>query len=106
MIFVLLLNDMRNAHAENVEPVARASTSDALMRYEASERVDPYIEPGENSYGTTTFGKCHRKGGPLEWFNPLEVSGEIGRFPERAEYMEQAGKRWDENVGSIPEVTP
>lgn len=65
-VWILYLNDMRSAQVENVQPVARAESVEALMEFLARERVPSYLE----SHGYGHWGKNYRKGGPLEWFNP------------------------------------
>lgn len=68
-IWVLYLNDMRFAHVEELVPVFRASTKEALVAFLEREKVPTYVEDGFGTYGETKWHKSYRKGGPLEWFN-------------------------------------
>lgn len=77
--FVLFLNDMRFPHVETTVPAFRADHSRELVAFLEGEKVDHYWD-GQ-------WGKTHRQGGPLEWYNhPFEedlVPGPgcvIGRF--------------------------
>ncbi|HMJ57470.1 MAG TPA: hypothetical protein VK540_35610 [Polyangiaceae bacterium] len=71
-MWVLQLNLMRD-RCESRTPLACATTREALERFVANERVEPYDEPGDSAFGgTTTWRKVFRKGGTLEWFNPPE----------------------------------
>lgn len=69
-VWVLYLNDMRDSHIEDFEPVLRASSREELEAVLLREKVEPYSEPGFGRYGETNWAKSYRKGGPLEWFNP------------------------------------
>lgn len=86
-MYLLLLNDMRNAKSEDLQPVARADTLDSLWAFVRGEHVEGgYQDANENIQeekppgpDTGPFGSCHganttwakgfKKGGPLEWFN-------------------------------------
>ena len=69
-IWVLYLNDMRADYSEYVQPALRAGTREELEVVLLREKVEPYREPGFNTYGDVNWIKNYRKGGPLEWFNP------------------------------------
>jgi hypothetical protein len=88
-VWVLFLNDMRLAHVEELMPVARADSPEALKDFVDSERVALYREPtGLPPSSPTTdpaspfsyrvhpqeWCKVFRKGGPLEWYNPPSAS--------------------------------
>lgn len=60
--FVLFLNDMRFPHVETTVPAFRADHPRELVAFLEGEKVDHYWD-GQ-------WGKTHRQGGPLEWFNP------------------------------------
>lgn len=82
-MWVLLLNDMRSANIENLQPVFRAETKEALKAFVESQKVPPYKTDGNRVLyhasdaiaGTTTvdhdykWGKCFKHDGPLEWYN-------------------------------------
>lgn len=92
-VYVLFLNDMRSAHSEDLQPVAWASVPEPLRALLDRERVEVYREEtGMPATGPETepsgFGfrcnptswvKHHRKGGPLEWFNPPHPGDECVR---------------------------
>lgn len=61
-MFVLELNDMRSSKIEHLNPVARAESKEALLAFMEVEKVEPYKD-GQ-------WGKCFKKGGWLEWYNP------------------------------------
>ncbi len=77
-MWVLMLNDMRSAHVEALQPVACASTKAELEALIRKETVDPY-KTGNDHVRRPTLGDCHgsnqtwsksfRQDGPLEWFN-------------------------------------
>lgn len=68
-MFALMMNDMRSPKVEIRIEVRRAETREELEAFVAAEEVPNYRDDGWN--------KCHRKGGPLEWFNPLSMFGRI-----------------------------
>jgi hypothetical protein len=82
-MWVLLLNDMRSSKSENLQPVVRAETKEALKAFVESQKVEPYVTDGtrvlhhttDSMAGTTEvtdgykWGKSFKFGGPLEWFN-------------------------------------
>lgn len=69
-MWILLLNDMRSAHFEHLEPVACAETREALEAFVARERV-----PG---YQDGRWAKSFRQGGPLEWYNQPRLEDSPG----------------------------
>lgn len=132
-MFVLLLNDMRSAHYENKEPVARALTPEALFAYLERESVEPYTETADgkvivhdtdavaHNAGETVvevvkdyrWGKRYRKGGPLEWYNwpmcemtveRLQRYGYIVECDDRETFMQKMGLDWDRRILPILEV--
>ena len=71
-MWLLLLNDMRQAHVEDLLPAFRAETREALERLLKTERVEGYMDG--------KWGKAFRAGGPLEWYNaPYDFQVEQGR---------------------------
>lgn len=98
-MFALVLNPM-TANAERSNYVARADTKEALERFVESERVEPYMDG--------PWGKCFRKGGPLEWFNGPDMTWEGGAYLQvisRQDAMERAGIHWDAEIGTLPILT-
>lgn len=61
-MWVLVMNDMRAANVENVQPVFRAEEKQQLIELLMRERVDNYRDGQWN--------KAFRQDGPLEWKNP------------------------------------
>ena len=66
--WVLLLNDMRTDHFENLQPVCQASSHEELEALVERETVSTYKDDKGNGDGSW-WGKTFRKGGPLEWCN-------------------------------------
>lgn len=64
--WILLLNDMRSPKSEFLQPVAQASSREELTNFLMRERVTGYPD----ATATNIWHKVHRRGGPLEWFNP------------------------------------
>lgn len=56
------MNDMRASNIENLQPVCKAPTRQALDDLLTRERVENYRDGN--------WGKNFRQGGPLEWCNP------------------------------------
>ncbi len=68
--YVLVLNPMRG-RTEEQRAVAVSDNKAELQAFVEAERVAPYQDPGESSFGgSTTWHKEFRKDGPLEWSNP------------------------------------
>ncbi len=75
-MWILYLNDMRFPKIEMTIAVARAKTREALVAFLDHERVESYREERDDGLH---WGKVHRKGGPLEWFNrPYDYQLEEG----------------------------
>lgn len=70
--FVLWLNMMRN-RVESRTEVARFDTREEAIAFYKGELVEHYTDEGPNFLGDDTqpYRKYFRKGGPLEWFNPI-----------------------------------
>lgn len=70
--FVLVLNPMMG-NTENYKEFGPFDTKDELMAFYNGEKVDSYSEIGPDLFGSgkKTYNKTFRKGGPLEWMNPL-----------------------------------
>ena len=76
-MWILYLNDMRFPKIEMTVAVARANTREALVAFLERERVESYRDERDDGLH---WGKVHRKGGPLEWFNrPYDFKIEEGR---------------------------
>ena len=60
-MWILQLTPM-TSNAENVVPIFRGATREALEAFMDAESVEPYTD-GQ-------WHKVFRQGGPLEWFNP------------------------------------
>jgi hypothetical protein len=60
-MWILQLNPM-TGQAENVVPIVRAESREALEAFVNAETVEPYQDG--------RFHKVFRQGGTLEWFNP------------------------------------
>ena len=70
-MWILRLNDMRSPRIEIMSNAARAESLKDLQALVERETVQPYR-------GDDGWGKAFRKGGPLEWFNPLRLrEGEL-----------------------------
>lgn len=98
-MWFLKLNPMRG-NTEDRAIVGWAETKEELDAYLARERVEPYGDPGQSSFGLgpTTWRKVFRKGGPLEWFNPPEDIYAEDSFVDvgsREDWMERSGLKWD-----------
>lgn len=77
MIYALVLNDMRAPNIENVQVVRTSTERQELVDFYLGEVVKPWLDEGKvvvTDTGVTHRGawrKSFRKGGPLEWFNPM-----------------------------------
>lgn len=69
--YVLMLNDMRSSNIENLVAV-KVGTREELVAFHEGERVERYVDG--------RWGKTFRQGGPLEWFNSGDVSGDGDNF--------------------------
>ena len=96
-MWVMLLNDMRSANVETIEPVFRAETKEILFTLLSREMVEPYSD-GQ-------WGKCYRIGGPLEWFNPpwgFEEGRHFQNAGTREEWAAAAEHAYDMRVMTLP----
>lgn len=76
-ILVLFLNDMRMAHIEMVEPVAKADTREEIEEFLKAEKV-PLYQDGP-------WAKSYRAGGPLEWYNtPYQSDNHVKEIDARS----------------------
>jgi len=98
--YFLALNSMI-ANTEQLTPFGPfPSREDALAFYDA-EKVEPYTEPGENGFTglPTTWGKTFRKGGPLEWMNPLtDTEREAAEPPFGRGVHERLGRTYNVQI--------
>jgi hypothetical protein len=71
-MWILMLNDMRSAHFEDTQPVAKSEVLEDLKELVQKYKVEPYQEPKFNIFGEEVgeWSKSFAKGSPLEWFNP------------------------------------
>lgn len=124
MTWILILNDMRG-RCEDMRPVARAETKEALVAFMERER-EPWEDTGEKHQLHDTdsearvrgpfveripsyrWNKTFRKGGPLEWFNPP-----FGDSPENfwnvgteEDFAEQGRQAYRNKILPILEVFP
>lgn len=107
-MWILRLNHMRSARAENLRGVACAHTKQQLVDFVEEQTVEPYQDKDKYiRYWVKTF----RKGGPLEWYNSPVASLENHHFYDigtREDATRQAGLDYDEllarlqHVGSTP----
>jgi hypothetical protein len=95
-VFVLYLNPMREGKSERLFPVARAESRGELEALLAREKVEGYRDG--------PWRKVHRKGGPLEWFNPLDVFGEIRDMGTLDLWLEETARSWEGYKSGLPEA--
>jgi hypothetical protein len=100
-MFVLQLNPM-TSNAENVVPVVRAETREAIEALLNSETVEPYTD-GQ-------WRKVFRQGGMLEWYNP-PMGGEswigvpaIADIGTADDWARLAREEYERVVSTIPQV--
>ncbi len=110
-IWALCLNPMRGQAEERV-PVARATTKEALERFLAQEKVEPYQDVDDNSNFPDrpyTYTKYYRQGGPLEWFNeptqPEPTGNHFQQVPSEDDYVNVARTEWEQRIGFLPDVS-
>lgn len=110
-IWALCLNPMRG-QAEERTPVARANTKEALERFLAQEKVEPYDDISDNMNFPDrpyTYRKVFRKGGPLEWFNwpmqPEPTGNHFQQIPSEEDFVNAARADWGQNIGLLPDVS-
>ena len=68
----LHLNPMQQ-NTENYTQFGPFPTMEVLRAFYDNEKVEQYKEEGPDRFGggTKIYVKSFRKGGPLEWYNPL-----------------------------------
>jgi hypothetical protein len=115
-IWVLFLNDMRSAHIEDLRPVARADTQEALVAFvEREKATEPYQEPTglpptspETEPGSAfafrsnsqRWHKSFRVGGPLEWYNPPNMFDAGDHFQQVPRIIDRS-----QELDAIPPVS-
>lgn len=73
--FYLILNPMMG-QSEGKQQFGPFNTFEEVKMFYDGEKVEPYREEGPNGFSSTgkvTYGKNFRKGGPLEWMNPINL---------------------------------
>jgi len=128
-MFALYLNDMRAAHSEDMVLVAVSDDKLKLLTFVTGEQVPSYVDAGEhtivhdtdfvaaNAGGpvhervpTYRWGKCFRKGGPLEWFNgkPGPVESWFTEILDEETYVtratEAARQQYRNHVSSVRRI--
>ena len=70
----LILNPMMG-NTENGVQFGPFPTRQDAVAFHNNEMVTPYTEDGPCTFGggTKSYSKTFRKGGPLEWMNPLQA---------------------------------
>jgi len=97
-MFILKLNDMRSSNIENLTFIVRAETREELEQFLERETVEYYPDDG--------WGRQYRKGGPLEWCNPLSsCDNNIVNVGNADEWAANARRQFEEEVMSLPVVT-
>jgi hypothetical protein len=79
-VFHLVLNNM-TANTEQGSSYGTFNSREEAIAFYNGEKVEPYGDPGTNHFSgePTTWGKNFRKGGPLEWCNPLDEATLLGQ---------------------------
>ena len=96
-MWILQLNNMRFDLLDLI-PVARAETKEELEEFVESQTVGVYQDG--------PYGKCFKKNGPLEWYNPpVEQIGQpyLNAGTEN-DWAERARVDFRERVLPIPEI--
>lgn len=97
-LHVLLLNPIRETSKMAIKPVVRASTKEALDAYMEREEVAPYADADGHE-------KVFRKGGHLEWFNPVQKGSLLAHFMlVPAQHRVDDPDKWQTNIGCLPNV--
>lgn len=122
MIFLLMMNDMRNP-PDIFDAVGRAEDKSTIAAFLDRERVPNYEEPRDYTsdeiaqhlatdepMAPPIWTKFYKKGGPLEWYKAADVEITIQEVPSREEAIvravDQAKAFWDENIGVIAMLVP
>jgi len=124
-MYMLALNDMRGAHVEQVQPIFRADTKEALKVFVGSQLVPPYedVQARERMdedgvmqvHDTYSWSKIFRKGGPLEWCNPPDPTDDNENYilvreedefvrAVMVDYEKQVRENFQRSVLSVPLV--
>jgi hypothetical protein len=69
--YALYMNDMRSSNIEMRSFVCWSRSREALEKLLEDERCEPYSDDSPRE-GHHRWAKSYRKGGPLEWFNPID----------------------------------
>ena len=69
-LYLLIMNDMRSAHIEDVSIVAVSTSLDALQRWEKDQRAPERWKDGR-------FNKTYSQFTSLEWKNPTNMDPEM-----------------------------
>ena len=79
--YVLYMNPMMG-RTEDVRSIKRFPSIEAARQFYDGEMVPSYQDEGRNAFGwggSKTYCKSFKKGGPLEWYNPLYGKWWLGR---------------------------
>lgn len=70
--YYLVLNPM-TGRVQEQSPTGPFSSKEEAITFYNNEKVEPYDDEGPDCFngGTKNYRKAFRKGGPLEWCNPL-----------------------------------
>lgn len=69
-LYLLIMNDMRSAHIEDVSIVAVSTSLDALQRWEKDQRAP-------ERWRDDRWNKTYSKFTALEWKNPTQMDPEL-----------------------------
>jgi len=80
-VYALLMQGMTN-NSENIQLMALSFEKQKLIDWHNEQLVEPYEDDGPDNFneGTKSYHKVFRKGGPLEWMNPVENFDQLGMF--------------------------
>ena len=102
----LMLNPMRG-NSEEMHVIACATNPDILLAFIERETVEPYSDsasgiPDSFTGDLRVWNKNFRKGGPLEWYNPIEhclgFGGGIQEMGSKEEYLKIHSDKWDNYI--------
>ena len=75
--FILRMNPMRG-RAEDIKIIIASLERERVVNFYNEQLVEPYTEEGSPSFPVHgdkyLWRKTFKKGGPLEWFNPIDLN--------------------------------